>query len=87
MPPKKDDGSGLEDIPYQASALLSNVESHVRIVITTVLVAEQTRGEPAKLALSQTAVALSLGTLLVHGARLRGCRWDDPLMELNMWKL
>jgi len=69
------------------SAVSSNVKRGQRAVQSTVVGPKPTRN-PHQLALAQAAVSLSIGTLRVMGARLRGMdqgrKPDDPLRkELN----
>ena len=73
----------LQDIRTKLQPFLATLESHAENSNNSS--SSKNQGpKPAKLALSQTAVALSLGTLRFMGARLRGRKVDDPVRtELN----
>jgi hypothetical protein len=74
----------LQDIRTKLQPFLATLESHAENSNNISSSSSNQGPKPAKLALSQTAVALSLGTLRFMGARLRGRKVDDKVRnELN----
>jgi hypothetical protein len=74
----------LQDIRTKLQPFLATLESHAENNNNISSSSNNQGPKPAKLALSQTAVALSLGTLRFMGARLRGRKVDDKVRnELN----
>jgi hypothetical protein len=74
----------LQDIRTKLQPFLATLESHAESNNNSRSARDNQGPKPAKLALSQTAVALSLGTLRFMSARLRGRKVDDPVRtELN----